>query len=72
MVVGYGVTVPEGSLPVYSTDTEEQARQLIVATCPLSWSGEYVAPELVREQTIENLFAFGDRLAAMAESLGIA
>lgn len=47
---------------MFSTDTEEEARQLIVLTCPRTKGGEYVARELVEEQTIENLQAFSDRL----------
>lgn len=59
----YGRTVPRGFLPVYSVDTEEEAKNLLVFACPKNVDGEFVAPELVEEQTIPNLFAFGDRLA---------
>lgn len=66
------MSVPEGHLPVYSVDTEKQAKTLIAATCPLSVFGEYVAPELVEAQTIENLTEFSDRLHEVALRLGFA
>lgn len=54
--------IPEGTLPIFSVDTEEEAEALIVLTCPRNMAGAYVAPELAQEQTLENLYAFGDRL----------
>jgi hypothetical protein len=54
---------PDGFLPVFSVDTDEEARRLIVATCKLGNDGEYYATELLREQTLENLMKFSDRLA---------
>lgn len=61
--MGYGRgPVPRGSLPIFSVDNEEEAQSLIVLTCPTNGRGEYIAPELVIEQTLENLYAFGDRL----------
>jgi len=62
VVVGYGTVVPEGSLPVYSVDTEEEAKSLLVLACNTNYKGQYIARELVEEQTIDNLFAFGRRL----------
>lgn len=61
-MVGYGTVVPDGRLPVYSVDTEEEARLLIAATCQRSLSGQYIAPELAQDQTLENLYAFGVRI----------
>jgi hypothetical protein len=61
--VGYGRDIPEGSLPVFSVDTEKEAKMLIVAACQTNISGEYIAKELAREQTLENLEAFSNRLA---------
>lgn len=55
---------------MYSVDTEKQARTLIAAACPLSLSGKYVAPELVEEQTFENLADFSDRLHEAALKFG--
>lgn len=52
----------QGYLPIFSVDTEEEARQLLIATCKRNLEGEFVAPELTQEQTLENLYAFGDRL----------
>lgn len=47
---------------MFSTDTEEQAKSLIVLTCPMGADGHYYARELAEEQTLENLQAFSDRL----------
>lgn len=69
--MGYGVTVPDGSLQVFSTDTVSQAQALIVAACSTNLRGEYIAPELAQEQTIDNLNAFGDRLAEFAERMNL-
>lgn len=63
MIVGYGTVVPSGHLPVYSVDTEEEARQLLTLACATTPQGEFFAKELAAEQTIDNLFAFGERLA---------
>jgi hypothetical protein len=61
--VGYGRgPLPDGKLPVFSTNTEEEARELLTLTCPTNVRGEYVAPELAEEQTLENLQKFSDRL----------
>jgi len=51
--------------------TEEQARELLVLACSTNLQGEFVANELVHEQTFENLYAFGDRLRALDEKFGI-
>lgn len=42
--------------------TEEEAKGLIILSCDTNSKGEYVARELVREQTLENLRKFSDRL----------
>lgn len=67
--MGYGPVIPKGSLPVYSVDTEEEAKRLVTLACPISIEGQYYAPELVDEQTIENLFRFGERLNTMHERM---
>ena len=59
----YGRTVPNGFLPVFSVDTEEEAKQLIVLTCPTDHNGVHFARELAEEQTLENLQKFSDKLA---------
>ncbi len=59
----YGRTVPEGFLPVYSVDTEEEAQRLLVATCGTNYEGEFVARELIEGQTLRALCEFGERLA---------
>jgi hypothetical protein len=63
--VRYGRSVDKGFLPIYSVDTEEEARELLVAACPTNMNGEFIAPELVRQQTLENLYSFGSRLEKM-------
>lgn len=65
MIVGHGPkgTRPTGRLPVFTTDTEAEARALIALACPMNMDGDYYAPELAQEQTIENLRAFTARLA---------
>jgi len=32
-------------------------------TCPMNYDGQHYARELAAEQTLENLYAFSDRLA---------
>lgn len=67
----FGRTVERGFLPVFSVDTEEQARDLLIAACPTNLRGDFVAPELVHEQTLPNLHAFGDRLERRAHDMGM-
>jgi hypothetical protein len=55
---------------VYSTDTEEQAKRLIVATCVMGQDGKYYARELLQEQTLENLGRFSDKLARVDKMVG--
>lgn len=61
-MVGYGRVTPEGKLPVFSVDTEEQAKMLIIMTCPRDMEGNHYARELAREQTLENLALFSDKI----------
>lgn len=58
----FGRTVERGFLPVFSVDTEEEAERLLVAACQTNMWGDFVAEELVRDQSLENLYAFGRRL----------
>ena len=37
--------------------------------CETNLHGEFIAKELVREQTLENLYAFGDRLARVHDEM---
>jgi len=67
--VRFGRTVPEGHLPVYSVDTEEEARRILVLACQTNTDGEFVAKELAEEQTLQNLYAFGDRLKDVHDKL---
>lgn len=63
----YGRSVQKGFLPVFSVDTEEEAKRLIVMACPTDATGTYYARELAQEQTLENLQAFSDKLARCYE-----
>ena len=69
MVVGYGVSVPKGSLPVFSCDTEKEAKDLINLACPVNLVGEHIAPELAEQQTLDNLAAFSIRLQKFSQMM---
>ena len=58
----YGRSVEDGFLPVMSVETEEEAKRLLTLGCQTNYEGEYIARELVTDQTMENLTAFGERL----------
>lgn len=61
--VGFGRgPIPNGALPVFSTNSEDEARRLIVACCPTDHEGNYYSRELAHEQTLENLEAFSMKL----------
>lgn len=47
---------------MFSVETEQEAKDLIVLACPCGGDGDYYAEELASEQTLENLVAFSDRL----------
>ncbi len=49
-------------LPVYSVGSEKEAQDLLVLACSTNYKGDFIAKELMHEQTIDNLEAFGDRL----------
>ena len=63
MRYGRSVPIDAGFLPVFSVDTEEDAESLLILACPRNMDGEFVARELVHEQTLDNLQAFSDKLA---------
>jgi hypothetical protein len=69
VVVRYGRSVEDGFLPVFSVGSEEEAERLLTMACPLGYDGEYLAPELIEEQTFEQLGAFGARLKQLHERL---
>ena len=58
----YGTCLPDGFLPVFSVGSEEEAQALLTLTCETNMDGEYIARELAKEQTLDNLMAFGERL----------
>lgn len=68
-MVRFGQKCPDGFLPVFSVDTEDEARQLLTLACPRNMDGEFVARELAEEQTLGNLTAFGQRLAELYERM---
>lgn len=45
-----------------SVNTEEEARSLLTLACPRNGNGDFVARELIEEQTLENLEKFGSKL----------
>ena len=59
----YGRSVEKGFLTVFNVPTVEDARNLLVFACGTNSEGEFVARELVEEQTPENLDLFSQRLA---------
>jgi len=62
--VRYGRRAPgRGWLPVFSVGSEQEAAHLLALACSRNYSGDYVAFELARSQTIANLEAFSQRLA---------
>lgn len=61
----FGRKCPRGFLPIFSVNTEDEARRLLVLTCPRTDDGQaHFAPELREKQTLRNLYAFGARLRA--------
>jgi len=62
VIVAYGVSVPKGHLPVFSVGSAAEAKYLLRLTCPTNARGQFIARELVLEQTLQNLAAFGERL----------
>ena len=72
MTVTYGRTCPPGHLPIFSVDTEEEARSLLILTCSRNHASEFIARELVNddgsipenEERLERFYGFGDRLRA--------
>lgn len=62
-------TLPKGHLPVFSVDTEYEAEQLVIATCPTGYDGKHYARELTEEQSLVNLAKFSDKLATIHQRL---
>ena len=62
MVVTYGEVCPDGYLPAFSVGSTEEAKALLIFACPTNHKNQFIAPELSREQTLENLNAFAERL----------
>lgn len=51
--------------------TEEQAKRLLTLCCPTNLNGEFLANELMEEQTLNNLECFGTRLREADRENGI-
>lgn len=60
--MGFGEVCDPRTLPIYSVGTAEEAKELLVLTCPTNAKGEFVSPETAQEQTLEKLDEFGLRL----------
>lgn len=54
---------------MYSVADDEEARHLLVLACSTNRKGQFIADELAREQTLENLEAFSDRLHVAHEHM---
>jgi len=50
-----------------SVDTEEEAKALLTLGCQTNYDGDYIAKELIHEQTLDNLSQFGERLNQLYE-----
>lgn len=61
--------VPNGSLPIFSVDTEEEARSLVVAACPRGYDGKYYSRELIANRTLETLYVFGEKIASYHDKM---
>lgn len=47
---------------MFALDTVDQVKELLAVSCPTNQDGEYVAEELVIDQTLDNLAKFSKRL----------
>lgn len=54
---------PEGFLPIFSVNTEVEAKRLIAATCSLGLDGSYYSTEMARDQSLDQFARFGQKLA---------
>lgn len=52
-MVDVGQVCPQGSLPVYSVDTEREAKMLVAGTCKMNLDGDMFAPEMLDDETGE-------------------
>lgn len=65
----FGRSLPHGRLAVFSVSTEEEAQKLITLSCAQNLQGDYVARELVEDQSMENLQLFSNKFARAHEIL---
>ena len=72
IAVQVGTVCPKGFLPVYSVDTEEDAKMLVTLACPLGLDNLHYAPELVGtsgDERIRKFVAFGKRLVKIHQMM---
>ena len=54
---------PEGFLPIFSVNSEDEAKRLLVVTCSLGPDRHYYSNEMAADQSIEQFARFGQKLA---------
>lgn len=69
----FGTECPEGFLPVYSVDTEAEARRLIGMTCSLGNDGFYYSREMAEAERegrrdIDGFYLFSQKLDQVYEA----
>jgi hypothetical protein len=64
VIVGHGPkgSRPAGRLPVFTVNNAREAQFLLTLACPTNDRGEFYAPELAEEQTLQHLDDFAARL----------
>lgn len=60
--MGFGTKLKDGSLPVFKVGSVGEAQMLLTMACPTNLNHEYVARELVEDQTLKNLELFSTKL----------
>ena len=65
----YGECVSEGFLPVFSVANKDEAQKLLTMACETNIDGDFIAKELAKEQTIDNLMDFSYRLGLFHDRL---
>lgn len=54
---------------MFSVGSEKEAKSLLVMSCPTNNDGEYIARQLIHDQSLDNLQEFSDFLAERHEIL---
>ena len=58
----FGPKCEDGFLPVFAVADEDEAKALLTMSCSTNMHGEYVAKQLITDQSLENLEAFSTHL----------